>query len=931
MIPSRAIQSRPPSLWPRKKERIDTHQEGEISMLLSSIAADPRKNGHVIDYRACSCPIHKGKSAWSDFAFTVDNDTIFPADVEGGGIIPSVVIGESLQAAIGPEGDVDFIAFTIGAEDVGRTFTVTLRGVGDEALNDPFLEVYRLNTETGLLELIGYDDDGGAGITSLLNFTAAAAGTYFVVASSFSNPGQPGIGDYQVDIRRMPVIDAVPFSFGTNEEIIVGETYFGFTESPSAPSPLGPNNPAGDSDLYKITLEPGKLYSFEAAGGYDYDSTGGPPGNGSPFNREIDTRMFLLDENGFIVAQNDDINFPSDFSSAFTFYTEEGGTFFLAIIPYPGAIGGYTIDVNEVDIASLGSPLDTIDWGTELDPSQLEGGITVYFAQAGETFAGETSLGWTDYEISRAMAAFQTYADVLDISFRVVDNPEEATFKLVALETDEFLGAFFPPDTGPDEGVGLFAVNGEGWDRDGSNGGLEQGGFGFVTLIHEIGHGLGLAHPHDGGGNSTVMPGVSSAFFSFGVFNLNQGIYTTMSYNTGWQTQPGTVFGDPPAFVNTHASEGTPGAFDLAVLQRKYGGNPTTNAGNTTYTLPTLNQPGTFFATIWDTSGIDTIAHDGSGDAIIDLTAATLDYSFTGGGVVSYVDGIFGGYTIANGVVIENASGGSGNDVLIGNDAANRLEGNDGDDVLIGGAGADTLIGGAGFDTVGYQTADSGVTASLASMRGTAGDAAGDRYSDVEALTGSNFDDRLSGGNRNDTIDGLDGDDIISGGNGNDLLSGGDGDDTLEGGNGNDLLAGGDGVDGLDGGNGSDEVDGAGGDDTLDGGNGNDLLNGGAGDDTLIGGNGNDIFLFTETGGEDRIRDFRRGDRIDLSEFGSLTFVGGDSFDGDGDGEVRSYREGGQNFLEGDIDGDGDVDFTILTNVLIRESDLILGGEIVAV
>ena len=58
-----------------------------------------------------------------------------------------------------------------------------------------------------------------------------------------------------------------------------------------------------------------------------------------------------------------------------------------------------------------------------------------------------------------------------------------------------------------------------------------------------------------------------------------------------------------------------------------------------------------------------------SRDARIDLTAATLDYSPTGAGVVSYAQGIFGGYTIANGVVIENAAGSSGNDVLIGNDA----------------------------------------------------------------------------------------------------------------------------------------------------------------------------------------------------------------------------------------------------------------------
>jgi Ca2+-binding RTX toxin-like protein len=59
-----------------------------------------------------------------------------------------------------------------------------------------------------------------------------------------------------------------------------------------------------------------------------------------------------------------------------------------------------------------------------------------------------------------------------------------------------------------------------------------------------------------------------------------------------------------------------------------------------------------------------------------------------------------GGYTIANGVVIENASGGSGNDVLIGNASNNVLTGNAGNDTLMGRAGNDRLIAGAGDDRV---------------------------------------------------------------------------------------------------------------------------------------------------------------------------------------------------------------------------------------
>ncbi|WP_460451281.1 S8 family serine peptidase [Alsobacter sp. SYSU BS001988] len=54
--------------------------------------------------------------------------------------------------------------------------------------------------------------------------------------------------------------------------------------------------------------------------------------------------------------------------------------------------------------------------------------------------------------------------------------------------------------------------------------------------------------------------------------------------------------------------------------------------------------------------------------------------------------------TIAAGVVIEDAVGGDGADVIVGNAAANILFGGRGDDVLRGGAGDDTLVGGPGSD-----------------------------------------------------------------------------------------------------------------------------------------------------------------------------------------------------------------------------------------
>lgn len=54
--------------------------------------------------------------------------------------------------------------------------------------------------------------------------------------------------------------------------------------------------------------------------------------------------------------------------------------------------------------------------------------------------------------------------------------------------------------------------------------------------------------------------------------------------------------------------------------------------------------------------------------------------------------------SIALGAIIENAIGGSGNDVIVGNNAANIIHGGAGNDVIYGGGGQDQLYGGSGND-----------------------------------------------------------------------------------------------------------------------------------------------------------------------------------------------------------------------------------------
>ena len=254
-----------------------------------------------------------------------------------------------------------------------------------------------------------------------------------------------------------------------------------------------------------------------------------------------------------------------------------------------------------------------------------------------------------------------------------------------------------------------------------------------------------------------------------------------------------------------------------------------------------------------------------------------------------------------------------GNDTLRGLAGDDVLLGGDGKDLLFGGAGNDTFNGGTGVDTVSFAEAPvaSAVTASLASGTSTNAQLGTDTFvpvapggcSTVENLTGSGFNDSLTGdacantlygANGNDTLTGNAGNDLLQGAGGNDTISGNDGTDLMEPGTGDDLSAdGGAGFDTLayvditNGGvnidvptstetalgagdagvdhftpatieayYGSNQADvitgdtganllyGVGGADTISGGGGNDTMGGGAGADSIDGGNGLDYSTY---------------------------------------------------------------------------------------
>jgi len=246
----------------------------------------------------------------------------------------------------------------------------------------------------------------------------------------------------------------------------------------------------------------------------------------------------------------------------------------------------------------------TIKWG-----GALGAGVTITYSFPGN-FLGQTSQWATNYSGDNEYqnmtylnapqgaafeATLQSWADVANITFtEVTDTPTQGgTVGVIR-------AAFYTNMPGSASGwaylPSYFSSSGDVWlNPDDSSlwGGasLAPGGFGFGTMLHEVGHALGLTHPLDSG---------TAAGFD----NRT----TIMSYNV----QPHGYFRDvtetSPGFFTwtyTPVNAQTPMINDIAAIQHLYGPNMTFHTGGDVYTFGTATP---FLKTLWDAGGTDTIS-----------------------------------------------------------------------------------------------------------------------------------------------------------------------------------------------------------------------------------------------------------------------------------------------------------------------------------
>ncbi len=456
--------------------------------------------------------------------------------------------------------------------------------------------------------------------------------------------------------------------------------------------------------------------------------------------------------------------------------------------------------------------------------------------------ASEWNAGWTALDTTQQLAfesVLSVFSGVANITFVELSDSATSVGEIriaISQQVDiEGSGAWaYLPSSNPSAGDIWLSPDSFLSDS------IVVGSWQFNTLIHELGHAIGLSHPFSSqsGSGASLPQGVDGSDNIF---------YTVMSYTDDPSGNEYSIDRYPE----------TPMLLDIQALQYLYGTNTSHNSGDTTYVF-TSN--GKYFETIWDGGGRDSIDYTGSNSgATIDLREG--QWSSLGRPIVFTNDNGIQQYNdvrtvwIAYGTEIEDAKGSKTNDVIYGNDLANELYGYLGIDSISGFGGDDKFVFSLDGNAAGANHGGSpGIEGTGDQITFT------DKWQSLDTYNGGDGNDTLWSDASNDaifldngsaspllisieTIDTRGGDDVV------DLTSNSHtyGDVSVYTGDGNDVIWSNNGDDHLYGEAGDDTILGWQGADSILGGSGNDLLEGGQGNDYLDGGSGIDVARYKET------------------------------------------------------------------------------------
>ena len=334
------------------------------------------------------------------------------------------------------------------------------------------------------------------------------------------------------------------------------------------------------------------------------------------------------------------------------------------------------------------------------------------------TYWFDPASNWSNDERAAFVGAMALWSAVANVVITPNTDPTDAEFRIIrelgSKAADWNNMGFDHPSVGADK-IPVLSASAFNRIRIDTNP-VEQGGFGSLsteldlahsymqsTLVHELGHMLGLGHggPYD----FTKIPGtnidVNPLTQQFGPYDMK--LWTLMSYVAPDQA---AVYSNQYPVTGTNwggYSPQTPMMMDILAVQRLYGlpvDSPLTGDNHHFgFNANIKGAIGRFYdfsinrnpvVTIWATGENNTLdLSQFDQNAMINLNPGTFS---SAGGKVNNIG-------IAFSTVINKAIGGSGDDVIIASGVSSLLDGRDGSDVLRGGASDDTLIGGADPDT----------------------------------------------------------------------------------------------------------------------------------------------------------------------------------------------------------------------------------------
>ena len=330
------------------------------------------------------------------------------------------------------------------------------------------------------------------------------------------------------------------------------------------------------------------------------------------------------------------------------------------------------------------------------------------------------SINWTQAQQDNINLITSTYSKFINLNLSSVVNDSGNTPTVVANTSDINISFIYRTDLkfsgisalGDDSAFGYtgsrgdIVLNSYGTGNDYS---LNLASFSGHALMHEIGHSLGLSHPHSSiVNNVTTITTDYAATATVGFDKLGFHINDSSDMNKEYFTIMSYDDEVPPSGRDTFAQ--TPMILDAIALQTAYGeGSGTSGIGNDII-APGATGGVSSYRTYFDTGGIDTIdmvnyasgAYLHMGTAIAGAThlvgvSMSMDDENTmaSGGSPASLRWFYGEY--------ENANGSASADLIYGNELGNIISGLGGNDTLSGGGGNDTLDGGDGLDIAVYS------------------------------------------------------------------------------------------------------------------------------------------------------------------------------------------------------------------------------------